>query len=50
MPNILYENVVSVSRARPTISPHAPPGGWEVHGAKKCMVESDASLVQAVVK
>ena len=50
MPNILYENVVSAGRARPTISPHAPPGGWEVHGAKKCMVESDASLVQAVVK
>ena len=34
MSNILYENVVSVGRARPTISPHAPPGGWEVHGAK----------------
>ena len=31
---ILYENFVSVGRARPTISPHVPPGGWEVHGAK----------------
>lgn len=50
MPNILYENVVSVGRARSTISPHVPSGGWEVHGAKKCMVESDASLVQTVVK